>query len=74
MANILRKIIENDKGEEKLLEFKWLTPKELKNIDLRPASIKDMLVNQDYLLKHNFQKMLKIFYSLIYQKIYLYYY
>ena len=41
--------IENDKGEEKLLEFKWLTPKELKNIDLRPASIKDMLVNQDYL-------------------------
>lgn len=41
--------IENDKGEEKLLEFKWLTPKELNNIDLRPASIKDMLVNQDYL-------------------------
>ena len=41
--------IENDKGEEKLLEFKWLTPKELKNIDLRPANIKDMLVNQDYL-------------------------
>ena len=41
--------IENDKGEEKLLEFKWLTLKELKNIDLRPANIKDMLVNQDYL-------------------------
>lgn len=41
--------IENDKGEEKLLEFKWLTPKELKNIDLRPVNIKDMLVNQDYL-------------------------
>lgn len=41
--------IENDKGEEKLLEFKWVTVEELKNIDLRPANIKDMLINGEYL-------------------------
>lgn len=28
--------IENDKGEENLLEFKWVTSEELKDIDLRP--------------------------------------
>ena len=32
--------IENDKGEEKLLEFKWVTVKELKNTDLRPTNIR----------------------------------
>lgn len=42
-------IIENDKGEEKLLEFKWVTPNELKDIDLRPKNIRDMIVNGDYL-------------------------
>ena len=26
--------IENDKGEENLLEFKWVTSEELKDIDL----------------------------------------
>ena len=41
--------IENDKGEEKLLEFKWVTPEELKNIDLRPTNIRDMLINKVYL-------------------------
>lgn len=40
--------IENDKGEERLLEFKWVTSKELKNIDLRPTNIRDMLINEDY--------------------------
>ncbi len=40
--------IENDKGEEKLLEFKWVTVKELKNTDLRPTNIRDMLINGEY--------------------------
>lgn len=42
-------IMENDKGEEKLLEFKWVTLEELKDIDLRPKNIRDMIVNGDYL-------------------------
>ena len=42
-------IMENDKGEEKLLEFKWVTSDELKNIDLRPSNIRDLLVNGNYL-------------------------
>lgn len=41
--------IENDKGEEKLLEFKWVTAEELKNTDLRPINIRDMLINEEYL-------------------------
>ncbi len=41
--------IENDKGEEKLLHFKWVTLEELKEIDLRPSNIKDMLINEEYL-------------------------
>ena len=41
--------IENDKGKEKLLEFKWFSPKELKDIDLRPINIRDMLINEEYL-------------------------
>lgn len=46
--------IEIDKGEEKLLEFKWVTSDELKDIDLRPTNIRDMLINKEYLegLKH----------------------
>lgn len=46
--------IENDKGKEKLLEFKWVTSQELKDIDLRPTDIRDMLINEEYLkgLKH----------------------
>lgn len=41
--------IEIDKGEEKLLEFKWATSEELKNIDLRPTNIRDMLINEEYI-------------------------
>lgn len=41
--------IENDKGEEKLLEFKWVTSKNLKDIDLRPTNIRDMLINEEYI-------------------------
>ena len=49
----IRKIViihlTNDKGEEKLLDFKWVTPEELKDIDLRPSNIKDMIINGEYL-------------------------
>lgn len=41
--------IEIDKGEKKLLEFKWTTLEELKNIDLRPINIRDMLINKENL-------------------------
>ena len=41
--------IENDKGEEKLLDFKWITPEELKDVDLKPNNIRDMLINGEYL-------------------------
>lgn len=46
--------IEIDKGEEKLLDFKWVTSEELKDIDLRPNNIKNMLIKSEYLngLKH----------------------
>lgn len=40
--------IENDKGEDKLLEFKWVKSEELLNVDLRPESIKKLLVNGEY--------------------------
>ena len=42
------KTIEIDKKEEKLLEFKWVTVEELKNIDLRPNSIRDILIKGQY--------------------------
>ena len=41
--------IEIDKGEEKLLELKWVTSEELKDIDLRPTNIRDMLISEEYL-------------------------
>ena len=37
--------LENDKGEEKLLHFKWVTSEELKMLDFRPQNIKNILVN-----------------------------
>lgn len=40
--------VENDKGEEKNLEFKWVTAEQLINIDLRPANIKELLINEKY--------------------------
>ena len=41
--------VEIDKGEEKLLEFKWVNSEELKDIDLRPSNIRNMLINEEYL-------------------------
>lgn len=37
--------IEVDKNVEKKLEFKWLTTNELKNFDVRPAIIKDIIIS-----------------------------
>lgn len=50
--------IEIDKGEEKMLEFMWVTAEELKNIDLKPNNIRDMLINGEYLkgLAHHIRK------------------
>lgn len=41
--------IENDKGEKKLLDFKWVTAQELMDVDLKPANIKELLINGKYL-------------------------
>lgn len=41
--------LEIDKGEEKLLELKWVTLEELKSIDLRPTNIRNMIINKEYL-------------------------
>ena len=41
--------IENDKGEEKLLDFRWVTAQELKNVDLKPSNIKELIINGKYL-------------------------
>lgn len=43
------KKIENDKGEKKILEFKWVTIEELKNVDLRPNNIKDIIIRGKYM-------------------------
>lgn len=50
LEQINHETIENDKGEEKLLEFKWVTVDELKEIDLKPANIKELLINGKYLV------------------------
>lgn len=38
-------IVENDKGVLKTLKYKWVTLDELKNEDLRPAFLKEKLLN-----------------------------
>ena len=49
--------IENDKGEQRILEFKWVNSEELKDIDLRPINIRDMLIKEEYLKGlHHFVK------------------
>lgn len=39
-------IEENDKGVLKTLHFKWVTLEELKEIDLRPVTIKNLLIDE----------------------------
>lgn len=38
-------IVENDKGELKTLRYKWVTMKELEDEDVRPAFLKEKLLN-----------------------------
>jgi 8-oxo-dGTP pyrophosphatase MutT (NUDIX family) len=40
-----QKIEENDRGTIKQLFIKWVTAKELENIDLRPFTVKNLLIN-----------------------------
>lgn len=43
---------ENDKGVMKTLTFKWATREQLKDIDLRPTRIKQLIIDKDYNIKH----------------------
>ncbi len=49
-------IIENDKGIEKPLEFRWVTAKELEDINFKPKLIKDRLIDRDYNFTHHIIK------------------
>lgn len=44
IETIDREFIENDRGEEKYLLIKWVSIEELKKIDLRPLTVKDLMV------------------------------
>lgn len=39
-----REFIENDRGEDKYLLIKWVSIDELKKIDLRPITVKDLMI------------------------------
>lgn len=45
IETIDRKIIEIDRGEEKHLNTRWVNISELKKIDLRPYTVKELLVS-----------------------------
>ena len=47
-------VVENDKGVLKTLRYKWVTLEELKNEDLRPAFLKEKLLN----LNENFEQII----------------
>lgn len=47
---------ENDKGEMKHLDFKWVTKQELETIDFRPKPIKDLLTAENQSLTHIIHK------------------
>jgi 8-oxo-dGTP pyrophosphatase MutT (NUDIX family) len=49
-------IIENDKGIEKQLEFRWVTIEELRDIDFRPQFLKEKLIHKDYYFIHKIIK------------------
>ncbi len=40
-----REIIENDRGQEKKLYVKWVTIEELEDIDLKPFTVKELMIN-----------------------------
>lgn len=41
-------IVEMDKGVPKKLQYKWVTPEQLKDMDFRPELIKNKIINNDY--------------------------
>ncbi len=43
-----RVVIENDRGVEKHLQIKWVSIEELKEIDLRPHTVKDLMINNKF--------------------------
>lgn len=45
-------IIENDKGLEKKLEFKWIELDKIDEYDFRPTILKEQLKNKDFNFKH----------------------
>lgn len=45
-------IVENDEGELKNLEFKWIALDELKNHDFRPSVLIESLEKRDFDFKH----------------------
>lgn len=44
--------VENDCGELKNLEFKWIKLEEIDKIDFRPQALKEGLKNKDFSFKH----------------------
>jgi 8-oxo-dGTP pyrophosphatase MutT (NUDIX family) len=53
-----REVMELDRGEEKHLFIKWVTVDELKEIDLKPFTVKDLIVNDNldtltHIIKHD---------------------
>lgn len=44
--------IEIDKGKPKKLEFEWIALDNLKNVDFRPAFLKEKLLNKNFKLEH----------------------
>ncbi len=45
-------IIENDKGIDKKLEYKWVTKEELQSIDFRPVVLKPLLFEESEKIEH----------------------
>lgn len=45
-------LIENDEGELKELEFKWVNLDNIKEVDFRPEILKEYLKNRDFSFKH----------------------
>lgn len=47
ITELSKVVVENDKGEMKRLEYKWLTLEEIENEDFRPFILKDLLKDID---------------------------
>lgn len=45
-------IVEIDKGEEKKLEYKWVTKESLRDVDFRPIVLKDLLFDESGKVEH----------------------